>query len=70
VARPLAAIPAVTGDELPLPGVGTTQVQDLSAQQLSEIRSMWRELLTALEEGNWTRYGQLLTDLDAKINSR
>ncbi|TVQ03690.1 MAG: UPF0182 family protein, partial [Balneolaceae bacterium] len=70
VARPLAAIPTVTGDEIPLPGVGTTQVQDLSAQQLSEIRSMWRELLTALEEGNWTRYGQLLTELDDKINNQ
>ena len=27
------------------------------------------ELLAALEAGNWTRYGELLTELDAKINN-
>jgi len=48
----------------------TTQgvVPDLSAEQLQDIRSIWNELVNALEEGNWTRYGELLNELDEKIN--
>lgn len=43
-------------------------VPDLSAEQLREIRSVWNQLVTALEQGNWTRYGELLRELDEKIN--
>ena len=42
---------------------------EVSQQQLNEIRTTWRDLLTALEEGNWTRYGELLHELDEKINN-
>jgi uncharacterized protein len=69
VARPLAEITTLIDEEFPLQDV-EGRSQDLSAQQLNEIRSMWRELLTALEEGNWTRYGELLTELDDKINNQ
>lgn len=41
---------------------------DLSAQQLSDIRSTWRELISALENGDWARYGELLSELDEIIN--
>jgi len=40
---------------------------DLSAAQLREIRSVWNELVAALEQGNWTRYGELLRELDEKM---
>ena len=48
---------------------GEIVVDDLTSQQLSEIRETWRDLLTALEEGNWARYGELLSELDEKINN-
>jgi len=56
----VATLPAATGQ-----GV----VPDLSTEQLQEIRSIWNELVNALEEGNWTRYGELLNELDEKINN-
>lgn len=47
---------------------GEPVVVDLSAEQLREIRSVWNDLVRALEQGNWTRYGELLRELDQKIN--
>jgi uncharacterized membrane protein (UPF0182 family) len=40
------------------------------AQQLDEIRSIWSDLRTALEDGDYTRYGELLNDLDELINDQ
>jgi len=40
----------------------------INRQALDEIRSIWEDLKSALEEGNWTRYGELLNDLEEKIN--
>ena len=37
-------------------------VTSLSDQQLEEIQSLWNELRSALEAGNWTRYGELLSE--------
>lgn len=65
-----ATMPTATTDE----GVPITTplaegaVPDLSAEQLREIRSIWNELVTALEEGDWERYGELLREMDEKIN--
>ena len=41
----------------------------IDRQALDEIRSVWEELKSALEEGNWTRYGELLNELEEKINN-
>jgi hypothetical protein len=41
-----------------------------SAQQLDEIRSIWSDLRSALEDGNYTRYGELLNDLNELINDQ
>ncbi|MDX1591477.1 MAG: UPF0182 family protein [Balneolaceae bacterium] len=49
-----------------LPGQTVTTLSD---QQLEEIQSLWNELRSALEAGNWTRYGELLSELDELINS-
>lgn len=56
----LADTPLQTG-ELPV-----EMVADI--RQMEEIRTLWRDMRQALEEGNWTRYGELLTELDTKIN--
>ncbi len=65
---PTAALPAITDGTPPL-AIAEGAAPDLTAQQLSEIRSTWRDMITALEEGNWTRYGELLRELDEKINN-
>jgi len=41
----------------------------IDRQALDEIRSIWEDLKSALEDGNWTRYGELLNDLEEKINN-
>lgn len=64
---PTTAMPAVPDDFVPTAIAERTE-PDFTAQQLNEIRTTWRDMLTALEEGNWTRYGELLRELDEKIN--
>ncbi|TVR17756.1 MAG: UPF0182 family protein [Balneolaceae bacterium] len=66
---PSAAMPVIADRELPA-AITDGVAPDLTAQQLSEIRSTWRDMLAALEEGNWTRYGELLRELDEKINDQ
>ncbi|MCC5941801.1 MAG: UPF0182 family protein [Balneolaceae bacterium] len=66
---PRAAMPVIADGELPA-AITEGAAPDFTAQQLSEIRSTWRDMLAALEEGNWTRYGELLRELDEKINDQ
>ncbi|MGM0744332.1 UPF0182 family protein [Rhodohalobacter sp.] len=40
----------------------------IDRQALDEIQSIWEDLKSALEDGNWARYGELLNDLEEKIN--
>ncbi len=40
------------------------------AEQLDEIRSIWADLRTALEDGDYARYGELLNELDGLINDQ
>ncbi len=66
VAAPLIAdIP----DVLPSPGAAadTTQVRVVESADLQRARSLWRDVRNALEAGNWTRYGELMDELDALI---
>ncbi|MEX2436215.1 MAG: UPF0182 family protein [Balneolaceae bacterium] len=44
--------------------------EGIQARQLEEIRTIWQDLVAALEEGNWTRYGELLNELDEQINNQ
>lgn len=39
------------------------------AEQLDEIRSIWADLRTALQDGDYARYGELLNELDGLINN-
>lgn len=65
---PTEAIPAISGDmsDTDLVDQTTLQVND---QQLNEIRSLWQDIISALEESNWERYGELMQELDDKINT-
>ncbi len=64
-AQPLVAAdaPALPVGELPADATA------ISSEQMDEIRTLWRDMRRALEDGNWTRYGELLAELDQKINS-
>lgn len=39
----------------------------VQTQEIEELRTLWRDLRQALEEGNYTRYGELLKELDDLI---
>ncbi|MCC5915488.1 MAG: UPF0182 family protein [Balneolaceae bacterium] len=40
----------------------------IDSREMDEIRSLWQDMRRALEDGNWTRYGELLNELDERIN--
>jgi len=52
-----------------LPAEALPEGVAIDRQALDEIRSIWEDLKSALESGNWTRYGELLNDLEEKINN-
>ena len=39
----------------------------MTAQQLEELRTLWQDLRQAMRDGDWARYGELLEELDAKL---
>lgn len=41
----------------------------LTEQQLQEVRTLWRDLRQAMNDGNWARYGELLDELDRKLQN-
>lgn len=40
----------------------------LTDRELQEIRELWQELRQAINEGNWLRYGELLQELDERLD--
>lgn len=51
--------------DMPMPdGADMEQVQ-----RLEEIRALWQQLRQAMQEGDWSRYGDLLNELDAMLES-
>ncbi len=42
----------------------------ITEQELHDIRSLWGELRQAMIDGNWSRYGELLEELDRKLQGR
>lgn len=59
-----------TSPETPLPAEdGEIMVDRAYSVELEEIRTIWQDLVQALEDGDWTRYGELLQDLDDQINN-
>lgn len=55
--------------DAPLPTGELPADTPLDTPQMDEIRTLWQDMRQALEEGNWTRYGELLSELDERINS-
>ncbi|TVQ72221.1 MAG: hypothetical protein EA363_04860, partial [Balneolaceae bacterium] len=41
----------------------------LTEQQLEEVRTLWRDLRQAMNDGNWALYGELLDELDQKLQN-
>jgi len=40
----------------------------VTGEELSEVRSLWQELRSSLEQGNWERYGEIMKELDERLN--
>ncbi|PKD43552.1 UPF0182 family protein [Rhodohalobacter barkolensis] len=62
----IATSPLVNQDNLP--ETALTEETAINRQALDEIRSIWNDLKEALENGDWNRYGELLGELEDKIN--
>lgn len=59
-------LPAAASDaSLPAADV---PVDPVISQQFEEVRAIWQELRGALEDADYTRYGELLKELDELIN--
>ncbi|MEX0895229.1 MAG: UPF0182 family protein [Balneolaceae bacterium] len=62
VGSPLFPTP-VAESQVPIQSLQT----DSTPRELEEIRSIWQNLLNALETRDWIKYGELLNDLDELI---
>ncbi len=63
ISSPLAqtvADPELTADEI---AIG----QDLRSEEYEQLRSLWQDMRSALEDGDWARYGEILAEMDALI---
>lgn len=43
--------------------------QDLESEELEELRGLWEDMRNALQNGNWTRYGEILAEIDEMLES-
>ncbi len=66
LAQPPAEPVIADGEEM-IPPAEISPAQVFEINQLEEIRDLWRQIRTAMETGNWTRYGELMRDLDELI---
>jgi len=67
-AAPIVADTPLVNQEGGLPEDALPEESAIDRQTLDEIRTIWEDLKSALENGEWTRYGELLNDLEEKIN--
>lgn len=64
-------LPVTSGPVLQGQTPGDSLIVDARTQeQLNDIRSIWSDLRSALQDGDYTRYGELLNDLDELINDQ
>lgn len=54
------ADPELTADEI---AIG----QDLRSEEYEQLRSLWQDMRSALEAGDWARYGEILAEMDELI---
>jgi len=43
--------------------------QDLPSEEMQELRGLWDDMLNALQDGNWVRYGEILADIDELLGN-
>ncbi len=55
---------------LPVPERPVSPQDAFTEQEIQEIRSLWQELRQAMSDGNWARYGELLDELDQKLQAQ
>lgn len=51
-----------------IPGVQGPAIQPGMAE-FEEVRALWQDIRSAMESGDWTRYGELLDELDETIGN-
>jgi len=42
--------------------------QNLRSEEYEKLRGLWQDMRSALEDGDWTRYGEILSEMDKLIN--
>ncbi|WP_069130434.1 UPF0182 family membrane protein [Rhodohalobacter halophilus] len=67
-AAPIVATSPIVQQQEGLPGDALPEGMAIDRQTLEQIRSIWEDLKSALENGEWARYGELLSELEEKIN--
>jgi uncharacterized membrane protein (UPF0182 family) len=43
--------------------------QNLPAEELEELQGLWEDMRTALQNGEWVRYGEILAEIDELLGS-
>ncbi|NBC26638.1 MAG: UPF0182 family protein [Bacteroidetes bacterium] len=42
--------------------------RNLRSEEYEKLRGLWQDMRSALEDGDWTRYGEILSEMDDLIN--
>lgn len=63
-------IMAEIDEPLPVPDQPVSPPDAFTEQEMQEIRSLWQDLRQAMSDGNWARYGELLDELDQKLQAQ
>jgi len=64
-----SGMPEQVAAETPVTAIDESAQRQLT-QQLDEIRSIWNEIATALEDRDWVRYGELLDEMNSLIEEQ
>lgn len=65
-----AAAPLVAErEERAVPVPADTLVQRIVSEDLENVRRIWQDVRSALEAGDWARYGELMDELDEAIEN-
>ncbi|MFU8813220.1 MAG: UPF0182 family protein [Balneolaceae bacterium] len=66
--RPIRQLPRASEAGQPQPGDAISPEALADSRQLQEFRRLWNNLRTALESGDWARYGEILQEMDDLLN--
>jgi len=57
----IVADPELTEDEIAIR-------QDLESEEMERLRGLWNDMRSALQDGDWTRYGEILAEMEDLID--